>query len=232
MNTKTPSYQRHRFPSKIISHAVWLYHRFCLIFREVEELLAKRGISVTYETIRRWCQKFGPDYARKLKKRQGRLGDTRPIDEVFVSIQGERHYLWRAVDQDGDVIDILVQRRRNQRAAERFFRRLLKGQSSEPRWLITDKLRSYDAAHRKLMPTVNHLKHLYANNRAEVSHQPTRQQEYHMRGFSSSTQAQRFLTLYGLTQNLFRLGRHLLQAVNYRILRTQAFQVWQDVVCA
>jgi putative transposase len=126
----------------------------------------------------------------------------------------------------------LVQRRRNQRAAERFFRRLLKGQGREPRWLVTDKLRSYDAAHRTVMPTVEHLNHVYANNRAEVSHQPTRQREYHMRGFASSTQAQRFLTLHGLTQNLFRVGRHLMQAVNYRILRAQAFQVWKEVVCA
>ncbi len=142
MNTKKPSYQRHRFPSEIISHAVWLYHRFCLSFREVEELLAERGVTVTYETVRQWCQKFGPDYARKLKKRQGRLGDTWHIDEVFVTIQGERHYLWRAVDQDGDTIDILVQRRRHQRAAEAFFRRLLKGQGGEPRCLITEVLSS------------------------------------------------------------------------------------------
>jgi putative transposase len=132
----------------------------------------------------------------------------------------------------GDVIDILVQRRRNQHAAERFFRRLIKGQGGESRWLVSDKLRSYDAAHRTVMPTVHHKNHVYANNRAEVSHQPTRQREYHMRGFASSIQAQRFLTLHGLTQNLFRLGRHLIQAVNYRLLRTQAFQVWQDVVCA
>lgn len=232
MNTKTPSYQRHRFPSEIISHAVWLYHRFCLSFREVEELLAERGVTVTYETIRQWCQKFGPDYARKLKKRQGRLGDTWHIDEVFVTIQGQRQYLWRAVDQDGDVLDILVQRRRNQRAAKRFFRRLLKGQGREPRWLVTDKLRSYDVAHREVMSTVEYLNTVYANNRVEGSHQPTRQQEYHMRGFSSSPQAQRFLTLHGLTQNLFRLGRHLMQAVNYRLLRTQAFQVWKESVCA
>ncbi len=230
MKKPTPSYQRHRFPSEIISHAVWLYHRFCLSFREVEELLAERGVTVTYETVRQWCQKFGPDYARKLKKRQGRLGDTWHIDEVFVTIQGQRQYLWRAVDQDGDVIDILVQRRCNQRAAERFFRRLFKGQGGEPRWLVTDKLRSYDAAHRTVMPTVRHINQVYANNRAEVSHEPTRQREYHMRGFASSIQAQRFLTLHGLTQNLFRLGRHLLQAVNYRIFRAQAFQVWKEVV--
>ena len=232
MKQQTPSYQRHRFPSEIISHAVWLYHRFSLSFREVEELLAERGIPVTYESIRQWCQKFGSDYARKLTRRQGRLGDTWHIDEVFVTIQGQRQYLWRAVDQDGDVIDILVQRRRNQQAAERFFRRLLKGQGREPRCLVTDKLRSYDAAHRTVMPTVHHINHVYANNRAEVSHQPTRQRERAMRRFASPTQSQRFLTLHGVTQNLFRVGRHLLQAVNYRLLRTRAFQVWKEVVCA
>ena len=232
MKTKTPSYQRHRFPSEIISHATWLYHRFCLSFREVEELLAERGITVTYESIRQWCQKFGPDYARKLKRRQGRLGDTWHLDEVFITIQGKQHYLWRAVDQDGEVIDILVQPRRNQQAAARFFRRLLKGQGGEPRWLVTDKLRSYDAAHRAVMPTVEHINQVYANNRAEVSHQPTRQREYHMRRFASSTQAQRFLILHGLTQNLFRLGRHLMRVVTYRLLRNRAFQVWQEAVCA
>ncbi len=232
MKIQTPSYQRHRFPSEIISHAVWLYHRFCLSFREVEELLAERGITVTYETVRQWCRKFGSAYAQKLKKRQGQLGDAWYLDEVVITIQGEHQYLWRAVDQDGDVLDILVQRHRNRQAAERFFRRLLKGQGGEPRWLVTDKLRSYDAAHRTIMPSVHHINHVYANNRAEVSHQPTRQQEYHMRGFASSTQAQQFLTLHGLTQNLFRLGRHLMQAVNYRLLRTQSFQIWQDAVCA
>ena len=232
MKNQSPSYRGFRFPSEIISHAVWLYHRFCLSYREVEELLTERGITVTYETIRQWCQKFGPAYARKLKRRQGRLGDTWHIDEVFVTIQGQRQYLWRAVDQDGDVIDILVQRRRNQRAAERFFCRLLIGQGREPRWLVTDKLRSYGAAHRTIMPTVNHINHIYANNRAEVSHQTTRQRERAMRGFTSPTQAQRFLIMHGLTQNLFRVGRHLLQAVNYRLLRAQAFQVWKEVACA
>ncbi len=161
-----------------------------------------------------------------------RLGDAWYLDEVFITIQGDQHYLWRAVDQDGDTIDILVQRRRNKKAAEHCFRCLLKSQGREPRWLVTDKLRSYDAAHRTVMPTVEHINHVYANNRAEVSHQPTRQQEYSMRGFTSASQAQRFLTLHGLTQNLFRLGRHLMQAVNYRLLRTQAFQVWKDAVCA
>ena len=131
MKTKKPSYHRHRFPSEIISHTVWLYHRFCLSFREVEELLAERGITVTYETVRQWCRKFGPAYARKLKKRQGRLVATWHLDEVCVPIQGEPQYLWRAVDQDGDTIDMLVQRRRNTQAAVRFFRRTLKGQGHD-----------------------------------------------------------------------------------------------------
>ncbi len=196
----------------------------------MEELLAERGITVTYETVRQWCQKFGPAYAHKLKKRQGRLGDTWHLDEVFVTLQGQGQYLWRAVDQDDATIDILVQPRRDKQAAVRFFRRLLKGH--EPRWQITDQLRSYNVAHREVMPTVEHLNTVYANNRVEVSHQPTRQHEYHMRGFSSARQAQRFLTLHGLTQNLFRLGRHLMQAVNDRLLRTQAFRVWREAVCA
>ena len=132
MKKRTPSYRGYRFPPGIISHAIWLYHRFCLSFRDVEDLLAERGITVTYETIRQWCRKFGPEYARRLKRRQGRLGDTWHLDELFVTIQGHRHYLWRAVDQDGDVIDILVQPRRDRRAAERFFRKLLKGQGGVP----------------------------------------------------------------------------------------------------
>jgi putative transposase len=164
------------------------------------------------------------------QKQQGRLGDTWHIDEGFVTIQGQRQYLWRAVDQDGDCIDILVQGRRNQRAAERFFRCLLKGQGCEPRWLVTDKLKSYGVAHRTMMPTVNHINQVYAKNRAEVSHESTRQRERAMRGFRSSDQVEQFLTLHGLTQNLFRFGRHLMQAVNYRLLRARAFQVWQEAV--
>jgi len=176
MNSKTNCYHRYRFPPEIISHAVWLYHRFCLSFRDVEELLAKRGIVVTYETVRQWCKKFGPQYARNLRRRQGQLGDVWHL--------GERHYLWRAVDQDGDVIDILVQRNRDARAAKRFFRKLLKRQEATPWRLVTDKLRSYSAAHRDVLPSVNHDTGQYANNRAEVSHQPTRQQEHLMRGWS------------------------------------------------
>ena len=232
MKNNTPSYHGYLFPPEIISHAVWLYHRFCLSFRDVEDLLAERGIVVSYETIRQWCRKFGSEYVRALKRRQGRLGDTWHLDELFVNIQGQQHYLWRAVDQDGDVIDILVQPRRDRRAAERFFRKLLKGQGHEPRRLVADKLRSYAAAHRTIMPSVAHDTSQYANNRAEVSHEPTRQRERQMRRFKSSAQAQRFLSVHGITQNLFRVGRHLLRAANQRMLRARAFVVWNAVRCA
>ena len=163
MTSHIPSYHGYRFPPEIISHAVWLYHRFCLSFRDAEDLLARRGVTVTYETIRHWCQTFGLDYAQRLRRRRGRLGDTWHLDELFVTIQGQRQYLWRAVDQDGDVIDILVQSRRDRRAAARFFHKLLKGQDREPRQLITDKLRSYAAAHRTVMPSVLHRTDQYAN---------------------------------------------------------------------
>ncbi len=232
MSTTTLNYRGYRFPSEIISHAVWLYHRFCLSYRDVEDLLAERGIIVSHEAIHQWCRKFGSEYARKLTRRQGRLGDTWHLDELFVTIRGQRHYLWRAVDQDGDVIDILAQPRRDRRAAERFFRKLLKGQGSEPRRLVTDKLRSYAVAQRTVMPSVIHDTGRYKNNRAEVSHQPTRQRERQMRRFKSTAQAQRFLSVHGIIQNLFRVGRHLLRAANQRILRTRSFLVWNAVTCA
>ena len=156
MTNHAPSYHGYRFPPEIIGHAVWLYHRFCLSFRDTEDLLAQRGIIVSYEAIRQWCLTFGPAYARTLRHRRGRMGDTWYLDEVFVTIQGRQQYLWRAVDEDGDVIDILVQSRRNRRAASRFFRQLLKGQGRGPRRLITDKLRSYAAAHRNAVRDPQH----------------------------------------------------------------------------
>ena len=232
MNDPAPRYQGYRFPPEIISHAVWLYYRFTLSLRDVEDLLAQRGTVVSYETIRQWCEKFGPGYAARLKRRQGRLGDTWHLDEVFVTIRGRRQYLWRAVDQDGDLIDILVQPRRNRRAAQKFFRKLLKGQACEPRRLVTDKLRSYAAAHRVVLPSVIHDTSQYANNRAEVSHQPTRRRERQMQRFRSAAQAQRFLAVHGLVGNLFRVGRHLLRAVHHRLFRERAFQVWNAVTSA
>ena len=207
-------------------------HRFGVSFRDVEDLLAQRGIAVSYEAIRLWCLTFGSAYARRLKRRQGRLGDTWHLDEVFVTIQRWRHYLWRAVDQDGDVLDILVQSRRDCRAAKRFFRKLLKGQERQPGRLVTDKLSSYKAAHRAVMPSVAHRTDRYANNRAEVSHQPTRQRERQMRRFKTAAHAQRFLSVHGLVLNLFRVGRHLLRAAHHRGLRTRAFVEWDAVTCA
>ncbi len=146
MNTPTPLYRRHRFPPEIISHCVWLYFRFCLSYRDVEELMAMRGVTLTYETVRDWCRKFGQTFANNLRRRSPRLGDRWHLDEVFITINGRVHYLWRAVDQDGDVLDILVQSRRNKKAATRFFRKLLKGLQYVPRVIITDKLKSYSAA--------------------------------------------------------------------------------------
>lgn len=232
MKNMKPLYHGFRFPPEIISHAVWLYHRFCLSFRDVEDFLAERGITVSYESIRQWCGKFGPSYARALKKRRGRLGDNWFLDEVFIKISGELHYLWRAVDQDGDTIDILMQKRRNKKAAKRFFRKLLKGQCVSPRRVTKDKLKSYSAAHREVMPSVVHSTKQYENNRAELSHEPTRQRERQMRRFNSMKQAQRFLVVHGLVGNLFRLGRHLICTTHYREFRARAFSEWQQVAHA
>jgi len=230
-NTK-PLYHGYGFPPEIISRAVWLYYRFCLSYRDIEDLLAERGIAVSYESVRQWCNRFGPAYARSLKKRQGRLGDTWYLDEVFIKIRGELRYLCRAVDQDGDTIDVLAQKRRNKKAAKRFFRKLLKGQCVSPRRVTTDKPKSYSAAHREVMPSVVHSTEQYENNRAEVSHEPTRQRERQMRRFKSMGQAQRFLTVHGAVGNLFRLGRHLIRAAHYREFRWKAFSEWQQVTCA
>ena len=199
--------------------------------RDIEDLLAERNTIVSYESIRQWCATFGLDYARRLRKRRGALGDRWFLDEVAVSIQGKRQYLWRAVDQDGDVLDILVQSRKDKHAAKRFFRKLLKAQERVPMEMTTDKLRSYAAAKREMMPSIVHCQNKYTNNRAEVSHEHTREQERQMRGFASWAQAQRFLNVHGQVHNLFRVGRHLLRAANYRILRGRAFVAWQEVTC-
>jgi len=233
MNNRNRLYHRYRFPTEIISHSVWLYHRFCLSFRDVEDLLVEREIIVSYETIRSWCNKFGPAYARTIKKRRGSLGDTWYMDEVYiVTVRGGRRYLWRAVDQDGDVLDILVQKRKDKQSAVRFFKKLMKGQGCSARKIVTDKLPSYGAARKEIMPTSMHCHERYANNRAEVSHQHTRAQERQMRRFKSPGQAQRFLAVHSQVHNLFRVGRHLLRAANYRLLRSRSFETWQQVTCA
>ncbi len=220
-------YKHHRFPPEIIQHAVWLYYRFNLSGRDIEDLLAKRGIAVSYESIRLWCIKFGSEYARRLRRRHQGYGDTFFIDEVFVKIQGKQHYLWRAVDQDGEVVDVFLQARRDGRTATRFFKRLLKAHGGEPRKIVTDKLRSYGVAHRDLIPDTIHDTSQYANNRAELSHQPTRVRERGMRRFKSTHQAQRFLGTHAAVYNLFNLGRNLVSARNYRLLRQRAFASWE-----
>lgn len=225
MTAAGSSYKGFRFPPEIISHCVWLYHRFPLSFREVEELMLVRGVIVSYETIRQWCAKFGPEYACRLRRRQPRPGDKWHLDEVFVQINGRRQYLWRAVDQDGNVLDILVQPRRDAKAAKRFFRKLLKRQCASPRVLVTDKLRSYAVAHREVMPSVQHRQSRYLNNRAENSHQPTRQRERVMKRFKSIRHAQQFLSAFSVISPHFRPRRHLLSAPEYRQVMADRFAV-------
>ncbi len=193
-------------------------------------MLAERGITVSYEAIRLWCNKFGLKYVRRLKKKHQGYGDTFFIDEVFVRIDGRQHYLWRAVDQDGEIFDVFLQRRRDGKAAKRFFKRLLKAHRMEPRKIVTDKLRSYGVARRELIPESIHDTSQYANNRAELSHQPTRVRERVMRRFKSMQHAQRFLTVHAAVYNLFNLGRHLVSAKNYRFLRLRAFASWNYAV--
>ena len=198
--------------------------------RDIEDLLAERGILVSYESVRLWCNKFGCKYARRLKKKHQGYGDTFFIDEVFVKIDGKQQYLWRAVDQDGEVIDVFLQTRRDGKAAIRFFKRLLKTHHREPRKIVTDKLRSYGVAHRELVPATIHDTSQYANNRAELSHQPTRVRERGMRRFKSMQQAQRFLGVHSAVYNLFNLGRHMVSAKNYRYFRLRAFASWKNAV--
>jgi putative transposase len=222
-------YKHHRFPTEIISHGVWLYYRFCLSYRDVEELLFVRGVLVSYEAIRKWCQKFGQAYANQLRRRRPRPGDKWHLDEVFLTINKARHYLWRAVDQDGNVLDILVQSRRNKQAAKKFFRKLLKGCQYVPRIIITDKLKSYGAAKREILPGVEHRQSRYLNNRCENSHRPTRQRECRMQGFKSPGHAQRFLSAYGPIAQHFRPRGHLLSAAACRQEMRNRFERWAEI---
>ena len=227
------AYRGHRFPKEIISYAVWFYYRFTVSFRDVEEVLATRNVLVSYESIRRWCEKFGHQFAAGLRKRRPRTGDKWHLDEVFLNINGVRHYLWRAVDQNGVVIDILVQPKRDRLAAMRFFRKLLRATNRRhPRVIVTDKLRSYAAAKRIVMPGVAHRQHRYLNNRAENSHQPTREREKRMRRFKSAGHAQRFLEVHGIIGSYFRPRRHLLSAADYRRVRSQRSLIWNDITGA
>jgi len=225
-------YKGYRYPIEVIGHAVWLYHCFALSLRDVEEMMLARGVVVTYETIRSWCAKFGPDYANRLRRRRRCPGDKWHLDEVFVKIHGVTHYLWRAVDQHGIVLDVLVQSRRNAKAAKRFFRKLLKGLRYVPRVLVTDKLASYGVAARELMASVEHRRSKYLNNRAENSHQPTRIRERVMKRFASPGQAQRFLFVFSHIRGHFRPRRHLISAPQWRTETIDRFAVWDEITAA
>jgi putative transposase len=226
------SYKGHRFPQQIIAHAVWLYFRFPLSLRLVEELLLERGIVVSYETIRRWGRKFGPAYARQLRRKPPAVRDVWHLDEVVISIAGRKHWLWRAVDQDGYVLDEIVQSRRDTKAARRLLVRLLKRQSMPPKRIITDKLRSYGAAKRDVMPGVEHRSHKGLNNRAENSHLPLRKREHTMQGFRSAGSLQRFISIFSALRNLFVIPRHKRSALATHIHRIRAIAHWKAVTGA
>lgn len=234
MSNRPGHYHRHRFPADIISYAVWLYHRFALSYRDVEDLLFERGIVVTYETIRAWVEKFGIRYAARLRHRKQRPGRIWHMDEVFVRIRGQQVYLWRAVDEQGQVLDILVQDRRDTAAAERFFHHLLDRVGEPPEQIVTDRLASYAAAKERI-PALSRTEHLKVrsnaglNNRAEQSHQPTRLRERRMQRFKSVASAQRFLCTFSRFCNHFRLRRHLLGASEYPSILRSRFRSWREV---
>jgi len=226
------SFARHQFPPDVIRHAVWLYLRFTLSLRDVEEMLAERGLDVTYETVRRWVTKFGPLFARELRKRRQRPTRRSHLNEMVVKIAGKRYWLWRAVDDEGEVLDILVQSRRDTRAAVRLMRKLVKKQGFAPEVLVTDRLGSYGAAKRKLGLLARHEQGLRKNNRAENSHQPTRRRERKMQHFKSSRSAQRFLSAHAAVHNTFNTQRHLVSRRTLRQFRADAATTWEAATAA
>ena len=225
------SYRRHRFPPAIIQHAVWVYLRFTLSYRDVEELLAERGLDISYETVRCWVLN-GPVIARRLRRCRPRPSNRWHLDEMVVRIAGKRMYLWRAVDHEGEVLDMLVQRRRDSRAALRLMRKLLKKQGFAPKLLVTDKLRSYASAFRRLGLSCLHEQGLRMNNRAENSHQVVRRRERKLQRFKSARSAQRFLSMHAAVHNTFNLQRHLVSRSTLRIFRAEAAAQWLEAVAA
>src|SRR5918911_5304201 len=227
-----PSYARHQFPPVLIQHAVWLYLRFTLSYRDVEDLLAERGVDVSYETVRRWVRKFGPVFAKRLRYARPKPSRHWHLDEMVARIAGETVYLWRAVDHEGEVIDVLVQRRRDKKAAVTLMRKLLKKQGFAPAVVVTDKLRSYGAAFAEIGLTARHEQGLRMNNRAEVSHQPVRRRERKMQGFKSPGSAQHFLPCHAAVHNTFNLQRHLLSRRTLRHFRAAAMEEWRIATMA
>jgi putative transposase len=225
-------YRRHRYPAEIIAEAVWLYFRFPLSFRMVEDMLAYRGILVTHKTVYEWAEKFGREYARSIRRRTPRLGDKWHLDECVISIKGEKHILWRAVDQDGFVLEVLVQKRRNTKAAKRFMRKLLSAQSCSPRVMVTDKLRSYSVAKHELrLGVCDHRQHKGLNNRAENSHQPIRRRKRVMKRFKSARHVQRFTSIHDPIYNLHYFPRNKFSAADHRELRQAATTIWCEIAC-
>jgi putative transposase len=223
------SYSGYRFPRDIIQRAVWMYLRFTLSFRDVEELLAERGITVSHETIRRWVLTFGPAIARRLRARRPRPHGRWHLDEMVVRIGGQQMYLWRAVDAEGEVLDVLLQAKRDTKAARKLMRKLLKKQGVMPDEWITDKNPSYGAALRELRLTrVAHTRRKRANNRAESSHVPVRRRERKLQRFKSPRSAQRFLSMHAATYNTFTVPRHLVSARTHRLFRAEAFGAWRN----
>jgi transposase-like protein len=213
----TISFARHQFPPAVIRHAVWLYVRFTLSYRDVEDLLAERGLDVSYETVRRWVLKFGPLFARELRRRRWRPTSRWHLDEMAVMIAGTQFWLWRAVDDEGEVLDLLVQPRRDKAAAVKLMRKLLKKQGFAPEVLVTDKLRSYGAAKSEMGLSARHEQDLRKNNRAENSHQPTRRLEHKMQRFKSLGSAQRLLSIHAAVHNTFNVQRHLTSRRTLRV---------------
>ena len=232
IESRSSLYHRHRFPAEIIAEAVWLYYRFPLSFRMVEDMLAYRGILVTHKTVHEWAEKFGREYANTIRRRTPRLGDKWHLDEMVITIKGEKHFLWRAVDQDGFVLDVLVQKRRNTKAAKRFMRKLLRGQGCSARVMVSDKLRSYGAAKRELgMSVCDHRQHKGLNNRAENSHQPIRRRERVMKRFKAARHVQRFTSIHDPVYNLHYFPRNLLSSADHRELRQTATNMWREIAC-
>jgi transposase-like protein len=226
------SYAGYRFPPEVIDHAIWLYLRFSLSFRDVEDLLAERGIAISYETVRRWVNHFGPSIATELRKRRPRPHAVWHLDEVYLKIDGRMAYLWRAVDAEGEVLDVLVQSKRNKHAALKLMRKLLKKYAFVPERLVTDDLRSYGATARALGLERLHERGRWRNNRAENSDQPTRRREHKMQRFKSVRSAQEFLSTQAAVYNTFNVQRHLTPARSHRVLRAAAMSAWREVVAA
>lgn len=227
MPSSMPRLKGFRYPREIIAYAVWAYHRFALSTADVEDLLAERGVIVSREAVRIWVNRFGAHFASRIRRGRPRPNDKWHLDEVVVPINGVKHWLWRAVDTNGDTLDILVQPRRNAKAAKRFLARLI-AQFGVPRVVITDKLRSYTRPVAGLAPGADHRAHKGLNNRIEGSHRPTRRREKIMGRFKSPRQAQRFLAAHDQINTLFRPRRYRLSATSYRHARSDAFDLWSD----